>query len=110
MEHNQNNFARPAVREEGHVTPSRSAPPSPNRLDLSLEFKPIQLEPRRDGWTPARQRAFIEALADTGVVREAAARVGMSEETARRLRRRADAASFNIAWEAALHHGADRLR
>jgi hypothetical protein len=105
MEHNQNDFARPAVREEGHVTPSRCAPHA-----LSLEFEPIHLEPRGDGWSPARQRAFIEELADCGVVREAAARVGMSEQSARRLRRRDDAASFNIAWEAALQHGADRLR
>src|ERR1700712_3350606 len=105
MEHNQNNFARPAVREEGHVTPSPPPPPA-----LRLDFEPIHLEPRGDGWSPAKQRAFIEALADCGIVREAAARVGVSEQSARRLPRRADAATFNIAWEAALQHGADRLR
>src|SRR4051794_17498557 len=85
-----------------------STPPHPHAL--RLDFEPVELEPRGDGWSPARQRAFIEALADCGIVREAAARVGMSEQSARRLRRRDDAATFNIAWEAALQHGADRLR
>src|SRR3954469_25649366 len=105
MEHNQNNFARPAAREEGPVDSSRSDPPA-----LGLAFSPVELEPRKDGWTPARQRDFIEELADCGIVREAAARVGLSEQSARRLRRRDDAAAFNIAWEAALQLGADRLR
>src|SRR6476469_33228 len=105
MEHNQNNFARPAAREEGPVDSSRSDPPTSR-----LAFEPVELEHRKDGWTPARQRAFVEALADRGIVREAAARVGMSEQGARRLRRRADAASFDIAWEAALQLGADHLR
>src|SRR6476469_1273837 len=105
MEHNQNNFARPAAREEGPVDSSRSDPPTSR-----LAFEPVELEHRKDGWTPARQRAFVEALADCGIVREAAARVGMSEQGARALRRRADAASFAIAWEAALQLGADRLR
>src|SRR6185437_9714693 len=105
MEHNQNNFARPNAREEDQVTSSRSAP-----ARLCVDFDPIHLEPRSDGWSPAKQRAFIEELADCGIVREAAARVGMTEQTARRLRRRADAATFNIAWEAALQLGADRLR
>src|SRR4051812_39583360 len=113
MEHNQNNFARPSVREEGHVTPSPSAPASlspGSGPGPSLAFEPVDLEHRKDGWTPARQRDFIEELADCGIVREAAARVGLSEQSARRLRRRDDAAAFNIAWEAALQLGADRLR
>ena len=44
------------------------------------------------------------------MVREAAARVGMTEQSAHWLRRRADATSFGLAWEAALRIGADRLR
>jgi hypothetical protein len=73
-------------------------------------FTPIQLAHRSDGWTPDRQRAFIEELADCGVIAEAAARVGMTEQTARRLRRRPDAAAFNKAWDAAIQLGGDRLR
>jgi hypothetical protein len=75
-----------------------------------LEFEPVALCSRIDGWTPDRQRAFVEELADCGVVREAAARVGMSEQSAYRLRRRAGAEAFNLAWEAAVQIGMDRLR
>jgi hypothetical protein len=37
------------------------------------DFAPVPRQGNRhDGWTPARQRAFIEALADTGCVTRAA--------------------------------------
>lgn len=39
------------------------------------EFTPVPSKPRHDGWTPERQKAFIEALADTGSVSRAAAMV-----------------------------------
>jgi hypothetical protein len=76
--------------------------------DLST-FQPVAVAARADGWTPERQRQFIEELADCGVVREAAARVGMSEQGAYQLRRRPDAASFNQAWDAAVQLGVHRL-
>src|SRR5688572_982285 len=72
-------------------------------------FQPIALAARADGWTPERQRQFIEELADCGIVREAAARVGMSEHGAYQLRRRPDAAGFNQAWDAAVQIGVHRL-
>jgi hypothetical protein len=75
-----------------------------------LEFVPVSLAQRSDGWTPKRQRAFIKALAETGIVREAAARVQMTERSAYRLRQRPDAASFCRAWSAAMNMGAERLR
>lgn len=74
-----------------------------------LAFEPVDVRTRA-GWTADRQQAFIEALADCGVVREAAARVGMTEQSAYWLRRRDDAQGFNLAWEAALQLGGDRLR
>ncbi|HKR24566.1 MAG TPA: hypothetical protein VJS15_04860 [Allosphingosinicella sp.] len=74
-----------------------------------LAFEPVPVRHRRDGWTPEKQREYVEALADTGLRREAAARVGMTEQSASRLRRRADARAFDLACEAALPHGARRL-
>ena len=65
-------------------------------------FLPVAVRHRVDGWTPERQREFIDHLADTGSVREAAARVGMTEQSAARLRRRAGSAGFAAAWDAAL--------
>ena len=57
---------------------------------------------RRDGWTAERQLGFLAMLAETNSVARAAASVGMSRESAYRLRRRAGAESFAAAWDAAL--------
>ena len=59
-------------------------------------------KPRFDGWTPARQLAFLENLARTRSVSAAAKSVGMSREGAYRLRRRADARLFAAAWNRAM--------
>lgn len=61
----------------------------------------VPTRPRDDGWTPARQRGFLEALANCGSVSAAARSVGMSRESAYALRRRADARGFAQAWDAA---------
>ncbi|MGI4733304.1 MAG: hypothetical protein ACRYFW_16395 [Janthinobacterium lividum] len=63
---------------------------------------------RRDGWTPDRQRAFVAALATHGEVAAAARAVGMTPQSANRLRRRAGADGFADAWDAAQEEG--RLR
>ena len=68
-------------------------------------FDPVPLRYRVDGWTPARQRAFIEHLAETLSVEAAAALVGMSPQSARELRRRPGAEGFAAAWDAALRRG-----
>jgi hypothetical protein len=64
---------------------------------------------RRDGWTPARQSAFIEALADTGSVEAACKSVDMSQAGVYHLRRQPGAESFRAAWEAALQIGVARV-
>lgn len=63
---------------------------------------PVPVRARRDGWTPARQAAFIAALRDTLTVTAAARVVGMSWQSAYRLRARPDAGGFAAAWDAAL--------
>lgn len=65
---------------------------------------PVRRVPRLDGWTEEKQRRFIETLADTGLVNVAARAVGMSRETAYRLRRSAHGAAFARAWDAARQH------
>lgn len=64
---------------------------------------------RHDGWTPERQRGFIEALADTGSVKAAAHAVNMAPEGAYQLRRHPEGREFRKAWEAALKCGIQRL-
>lgn len=65
---------------------------------------PVRRRPRLDGWTEEKQRRFIETLADTGLVNVAAQAVGMSRESAYRLRRSAHGAAFGRAWDAARYH------
>jgi hypothetical protein len=88
-------------------------PAEPDPFDLSEfeppEFEPAHPRPRFDGWTPERQAAFIQALAESACVMEACRAVGMSERSAYALRARADAISFRNAWEAALDYGVRRL-
>jgi hypothetical protein len=86
----------PAKREE--------RPPLP-------DFTPVpRRNNRHDGWTPERQRAFIEALADTGSVSRAARMVNMAQANCYTLRRAPGAESFRAAWEAALDFGVQRLK
>ena len=68
-----------------------------------LPFTPVPVTPRRDGWTPTKQRAFIDALGICGEVVTAAAAVGMSPKSAYALRRRPGAEGFAAAWDRAVH-------
>ena len=65
-------------------------------------FTPVPVRARRDGWTPARQAAFIAALRGCRCVVKAARGVGLSAESAYRLARRPGAESFRRAWNDAL--------
>jgi CHAD domain-containing protein len=56
---------------------------------------------RRDGWTAQRQLRFLDTLARTRSVTRAAAAVGMSRESAYRLRSRKCSVLFAIAWDRA---------
>jgi len=81
-------------------------PDSPSSLS---NFAPVPLRPRHDGWTPDKQVAFLEALAETACVHEACRRVGMSDVSAYALRRREDAQAFRDAWDSALDYALHRL-
>ena len=74
------------------------------------QFTPVPRQrERHDGWTPDRQRGFIEALADTGSIKAAAHAVNMTPEGAYQLRRHPEAKEFRKAWEAALALGVQQL-
>ena len=60
---------------------------------------------RHDGWTPARQRAFLDHLRDGIDVRRAAARLEMSPRSAYHLRNRDE--GFAQAWDAARREARD---
>jgi hypothetical protein len=84
--------------------------PRSARPDLP-DFDPVPRQKvRHDGWTPERQKAFIEALADTGSVSRAAGMVNMAQANCYTLRRAPGAESFRRAWEAALDFGVARMK
>lgn len=76
---------------------SDSAPCDP------FDFEPVPSASRRhDGWTPERQRLFIAALRQIGMVSAAAAAAGMSRKSAYALLKRAGPESgFARAWREA---------
>lgn len=61
------------------------------------------LRARRDGWTPGRQDGFIAAIGTGASVAVAAKSVGMSRESAYRLRANPRAAAFAASWAAIDH-------
>lgn len=70
---------------------------------------PPDLPEPRLRWCPALMSDFLRALAGTHNVAEAARSVGMSRQSAYRLRARLKGQPFDIAWEAAFQHGYDAL-
>ena len=77
-------------------------PSTPQEPGAFPQFTPVALRARHDGWTAQRQRRFIEALAQTGCVAEAARAAQMSLDACYKLRRRPNAQEFRRAWEQAL--------
>ncbi len=60
-------------------------------------------------WCKGRMADFLRALAGSHCVSSAARSVGMSRQSAYRLRARLKGEPFDIAWEAAFQHGYDAL-
>lgn len=54
---------------------------------------------RSDGWTAERQLSFLDALACTRSIAQAAAHARMSRESAYHLRGRHDGALFALLWD-----------
>jgi hypothetical protein len=65
--------------------------------------------PRVDGWTYARQAAFLMALSETGLVSAACDVAEMSISSAYALRREARGRGFALGWQAAHLLARDRL-
>ena len=67
--------------------------------------------PPRPGerWTPAKMADFLRQLSATHSVSAAANSVGMSRQSAYRLRSRLKDEAFDLAWEVAFHHSYNNL-
>jgi hypothetical protein len=75
----------------------------------AADFTPATLRPRHDGWTAERQRTFLQALAETGSVTDAARLAGVAPRSAYRLRAHPEARAFAAAWDWALKSAAGTL-
>ncbi|WP_420145230.1 hypothetical protein [Sphingobium sp.] len=76
---------------------------------MTVQFPPLphtfatpSEQTRADGWSPARQRRFLEVLAATGVIRLACEAVRITPRSAYTLRIRRDGAAFRLGWDAAI--------
>ena len=102
------------------TAPPRSAPsfaasaegsPSPanaSRIDGRIAER-IPAVPPEDRWTKRKMAEFLRMLGATQCVASAARAVGMSRQSAYKLRNRLKGEPFDIAWEAAFQHGYDAL-
>lgn len=72
---------------------------------MTCQFPPLPAPAspiRADGWTPERQRLFLETLAATGIIRTACAAAAITTRSAYALRIRRDGAAFRLGWDAAI--------
>lgn len=75
--------------------------PTTETLATEQAMSPYHQTTRIDGWTPERQRTFLEAIADGHSVESAAQLARMRPSGAYALRRRAQGGAFAIGWAAA---------
>lgn len=76
-----------------------------------LHFAPVPRQQyRENGWIPARQAAFVQKLAETGSVRQAAASVNMSRVSCYNLKNHPQGVDFARAWDAAMDMGIQHLK
>lgn len=80
--------------------------PSPTAF---TNYNPAPHSDRHDGWTADRQLCFLETLAETGCISDAATAAGMTARSAYRFRLKPEAENFLHAWDNALTLAATRL-
>ncbi|CAN5528961.1 hypothetical protein BH09PSE4_BH09PSE4_00950 [soil metagenome] len=104
-----------AVDPGGHNLAEIDEDDEPRALDAhgfdpcDYSWRPFARRRRPDGWSHEKQRAFIEALADSGSVSAAARELDVSLTSCYRLRRAPGAEGFAAAWDAALQQASKRL-
>lgn len=88
---------------EAPQRPSPPPPPPPPKPD-TIE-RPRVYVARGDRWNKWKMAEFLRQLAATHSVTAAARAVGMSRNSAYKLRARLKGQPFDVAWEAAFRHG-----
>ncbi|MEG8044475.1 hypothetical protein O6V14_06550 [Sphingomonas faeni] len=93
--------AAPSQTAPDHPVPPQAEAQADNAPRAYIPATPTRYTQRSDGWTPDRQRGFLERIAEGATVDEASASVGLSPGAAYTLRRRAAGAAFALGWDAA---------
>lgn len=75
-----------------------------------LDFAPVEVRARRDGWTVKRQYFFILGLARGFAPAKAASILGMTRKSAYELRAKPGGEGFAAAWAAAAARAKERRR
>jgi hypothetical protein len=88
-----------AMRAANEAARPRFALPAPDG-EISVDTQPRL---SGDGWTAEKQRLFLLQLAETGCISHACDAVGLSRQSAYKLRRRASNSVFAIGWDVAIH-------
>lgn len=89
--------------------PHRNPPPARDVAPAAPRTLKPRVPPDRAQWTPALQRIFLAALAESGSVARAARAAGMSRSGVHRLRRRLAGTPFDRLWDHALALHARRM-
>lgn len=96
---------------EEYVYDDEPPPPiakqAPREITESVEI--VELRRRHDGRTAARQRLFLNTLANTGSISTAAIAADITPRSAYRLRNHPKGVAFARAWDAALMRAGGRL-
>lgn len=82
---------------------------SPRPTVISEVLAPADALSRHDGWTAERQVRFLQVLSASHNVSAAARSVGMSRQSAYKLRARLRDQPFDYAWDAAFQSAFDAL-
>jgi len=86
-----------------HQAPIATAAANPAAPDLETHIR------AGERWTPQKMAGFLRLLSATHSVSAAARGVGMSRQSAYRLRSRLKGKAFDLAWDVAFHHSYDNL-
>jgi hypothetical protein len=92
-----------------HHSPIRAALPATVEPESAALAAALDLPNPSAHWTPDKRAAFLRELAATHSVSAAARSVGMSRQSAYRLRTRLRGQPFDVAWRAAFRRKVDAL-
>jgi hypothetical protein len=97
------------IEEHGHQEWVTEYAPDKRVFDRTEHTPVVERRRRVDGWTADRQTKFLQALAETGSVTQAAEFAYISPRSAYRLRAHPAGKAFARAWDAALAMAAQKL-